>query len=143
MTRTLFLSKTLMAPALLSATLLGCGNDPGLNEYGDPIATDVPHVAVTQIVEHPALDAVRDGVQDKLKEEGYEANGSLKWEWESAQGQAANAAQIAQKFVGDSPDLIVAIATPSAQAVVGNTDTIPVVFSAVTDPVGAELVPIL
>ncbi|MEL6935493.1 MAG: ABC transporter substrate binding protein, partial [Cyanobacteria bacterium J06607_17] len=70
MTRTLFLSKPLMASALLSATLLGCGNDPGLDEYGDPIATDVPHVAVTQIVEHPALDAVRDGVQDKLKEEG-------------------------------------------------------------------------
>ncbi len=137
-----FSSKTLIAPALLSFTLLGCGGTTTDN-YGDPIATDVPYVAVTQIVEHPALDAVRDGLQDKLKEEGYEANSSLKWVWESAQGQPANAAQIAQKFVGDNPDLIVAIATPSAQAVVGNTDTIPVVFSAVTDPVGAELVPSL
>ncbi|MEM9979692.1 MAG: ABC transporter substrate-binding protein [Cyanobacteria bacterium P01_D01_bin.2] len=143
MTPNRFSPKTLIAPALVSATLLGCGNNADLDEYGDPVATDIPHVAVTQIVEHPALDAVRDGVQDKLKEEGYEADSSLKWEWESAQGQAANAAQIAQKFVGDSPDLIVAIATPSAQAVVGNTDTIPVVFSAVTDPVGAELVPSL
>lgn len=144
MTRTHFLTKTLIAPALLSATLLGCGNDTATDEYGDPVATDAPYVAVTQIVEHPALDAVRDGLQDKLKEEGYDAaDNSLKWEWESAQGQAANAAQIAQKFVGDNPDLIVAIATPSAQAVVGNTDTIPVVFSAVTDPVAAELVPSL
>ena len=134
--------KKLIAPALLAATLLGCGGTTAeRDEYGDPIATeDVPFIAVTQIVEHPALDAVRDGLQDKLKEEGYEADSSLKWEWESAQGQAANAAQIAQKFVGDNPDLIVAIATPSAQAVVGNTDTIPVVFSAVTDPVAAELV---
>ncbi|MEA5463684.1 ABC transporter substrate-binding protein [Leptothoe sp. PORK10 BA2] len=138
-----FFPKTLVLPALLSATLLGCGSNQELDEYGDPTATDVPYVAVTQIVEHPALDAVRDGLKDKLKEEGYEADSSLKWEWESAQGQAANAAQIAQKFVGDAPDLIVAIATPSAQAVVGSTDTIPVVFSAVTDPVGAELVPSL
>ena len=134
MTRTRFLTKTLIAPVLLSATLLGCGNNAttDTDEYGDPVATEVPFVAVTQIVEHPALDAVRDGLQDKLKEEGYVADSSLKWVWESAQGQAANAAQIAQKFVGDNPDLIVAIATPSAQAVVGNTDTIPVVFSAVT-----------
>ena len=57
-----FSPKTLIAPALLSATLLGCGNNADLDEYGDPIATDIPHVAVTQIVEHPALDAVRDGV---------------------------------------------------------------------------------
>ncbi|ESA36898.1 abc transporter substrate-binding protein [Leptolyngbya sp. Heron Island J] len=144
MTRTRFLTKTLIAPALLSATLLGCGNNTVTDENGDPAATEAPHVAVTQIVEHPALDAVRDGLQDKLKEAGYDqADNSLKWTWESAQGQAANAAQIAQKFVGDNPDLIVAIATPSAQAVVGNTDTIPVVFSAVTDPVAAELVPSL
>ena len=145
MIRTRFLTKTLVAPALLSATLLGCGStESATDESGDSVATaDIPSVAVTQIVEHPALDAVRDGLQDKLKEEGYEAGNSLKWEWESAQGQASNAAQIAQKFVGDSPNVIVAIATPSAQAVVGNTDTIPVVFSAVTDPVSAELVPSL
>ena len=137
------LTKTLIAPALLSATLLGCGNKAELDESATLVGVEVPYVAVTQIVEHPALDAVRDGLQDKLKEEGYDAERSLKWDWESAQGQAANAAQIAQKFVGDNPDVIVAIATPSAQAVVGNTDTIPVVFSAVTDPVAAELVPSL
>ncbi|NEQ55546.1 MAG: ABC transporter substrate-binding protein [Leptolyngbya sp. SIO3F4] len=142
MTLSYFLPKRFIAPALLSATLLSCGNssDVARDEYGDPIKTDVPYVAVTQIVEHPALDSVRDGLQDKLKEEGYEADNSLKWVWESAQGQPATAAQIAQKFVGDNPDVIVAIATPSAQAVVGKTNTIPVVFSAVTDPVEAELV---
>lgn len=144
MTYTRFLPKTLIAPALLSVTLLGCGGTTTDATDSTTAATDAPSVAVTQIVEHPALDAVRNGLKDKLKEEGYDdADNSLQWTWESAQGQAANAAQIAQKFVGDNPDLIVAIATPSAQAVVGNTDTIPVVFSAVTDPVGAELVPSL
>ena len=97
-------------------------------------------VAVTAIVEHPALDAVRDGVKDELKEEGFEAGKNLKWEYQSAQGNTGTAAQIARKFVGDKPDVIVAIATPSAQALVAATKTIPVVYSGVTDPVAAQLV---
>lgn len=97
-------------------------------------------VAVTAIVEHPALDAVRDGVKDELKEEGYEAGKNLKWEYQSAQGNTGTAAQIARKFVGDKPDVVVAIATPSAQALVAATKSIPVVYSGVTDPVAAQLV---
>ncbi|MEG0413232.1 MAG: ABC transporter substrate-binding protein [Comamonas sp.] len=98
-------------------------------------------VAVTAIVEHPALDAVRDGVQAALKAEGFESGKNLKWQYQSAQGNTGTAAQIARKFVGDKPDAIVAIATPSAQAVVASTKSVPVVFSAVTDPVIAKLVP--
>ena len=98
-------------------------------------------VAVTAIVEHPALDAVRDGVQAALKAEGFESGKNLKWQYQSAQGNTGTAAQIARKFVGDKPDAIVAIATPSAQAVVASTKTVPVVFSAVTAPVAAKLVP--
>lgn len=97
-------------------------------------------VLVTAIVEHPALDAVRDGVKDELKDEGFEAGKNLKWEYQSAQGNTGTAAQIARKFVGDKPDVIVAIATPSAQALVSATKTIPVVYSGVTDPVAAQLV---
>lgn len=97
-------------------------------------------VAVTSIVEHPALDSIKDGVHLALTEAGYtEANG-LKWQFQTAQGNTAIAAQIARKFIGDKPDVIVAIATPSAQAVVAATKTIPVVYSAVTDPVAAQLV---
>jgi len=98
-------------------------------------------VAVTAIVEHPALDSVRDGVQDALKKAGYEPGKNLKWQYQSAQGNTGTAAQIARKFVGDRPDAIVAIATPSAQAVVAATKDVPVVYSAVTDPVAAQLVP--
>jgi len=100
-------------------------------------------VAVTSIVEHPALDAVRDGVKEALAEAGYTEEKGLKWQYQTAQGNTAIAAQIARKFVGDRPDAIVAIATPSAQAVVAATKDIPVVYSAVTDPVAAQLVPSL
>lgn len=97
-------------------------------------------VAVTAIVEHPALDAARDGVRDELKAAGYEVGKNLTFEYQSAQGNTGTAAQIARKYVGDKPDAIVAIATPSAQAAVAATRDIPVVFSAVTDPVAARLV---
>ena len=97
-------------------------------------------MAVTAIVEHQALDAARDGVKDELKAAGFEAGKNLKYEYQSAQGNTGTAAQIARKYVGDRPDAIVAIATPSAQAVVAATKDIPVVYSAVTDPVAAKLV---
>ncbi len=98
-------------------------------------------VAVTSIVEHPALDSVKDGVREALTAAGYTQAKGLKWQFQTAQGNTAIAAQIARKFIGDQPDVIVAIATPSAQAVVAATKTIPVVYSAVTDPVAAQLVP--
>ncbi len=99
------------------------------------------HVAVTSIVEHPALDAIKDGVKATLEEAGYTDKDGFKWSYQTAQGNTAIAAQIARKYVGEEPDVIVAIATPAAQAVVAATKSIPVVYSAVTDPVAAQLVP--
>ncbi|MGS0896684.1 ABC transporter substrate-binding protein [Burkholderia stagnalis] len=96
-------------------------------------------VKVLSIVDHPALDAIRDGVRAELKAEGY-GDDKLKWEYQSAQGNTGTAAQIARKFIGDRPDVIVAIATPAAQAVVASTRSVPVVYSGVTDPVAAQLV---
>ncbi len=97
-------------------------------------------VSVSSIVEHPALDSVRDGVKKALNDAGYTEEKGLKWQFQTAQGNTAIAAQIARKYVGDKSDVIVAISTPSAQAVVAATKSIPVVFSAVTDPVAAQLV---
>ena len=71
-----------------------------------PAAAQQKSVAVTAIVEHPALDAVRDGVQDALKQAGYEPGKNLKWQYQSAQGNNGTAAQIARKFVGDRPDAV-------------------------------------
>ena len=98
------------------------------------------HVAITQIVEHPALDACRKGVKDELAEVGFVEGKNLKWSFESAQGAPATAAQIAKKFAGEDPDVVVGIATPSAQALASSARNIQQVFSAVTDPVGAKLV---
>ncbi len=103
-------------------------------------AADSKHVAITQIVEHPALDAVRNGVKDALQEAGWNEGENLSWNYQSAQGATATAAQIAKKFAGENPDVIVAIATPSAQAVVASARQSNIVFSAVTDPVAAKLV---
>ncbi len=103
-------------------------------------AQDTRTVAITQIVEHPALDAVYQGVKDELAEQGFTEGENLRVMHESAQGNTGIATQIARKFVGESPDVIVAIATPSAQTVAAAARDIPVVFSAVTDPVGAKLV---
>lgn len=103
------------------------------------VVAETKSVAATAIVEHPALDSVRDGVRAALEEAGYSGD-KLKWQYQTAQGNTATAAQIARKFVGDRPDVIVAIATPSAQAVVASTKSVPVVFAAVTDPLAAQLV---
>ncbi|EGR0263545.1 ABC transporter substrate-binding protein [Vibrio cholerae] len=97
-------------------------------------------VAVSQIVEHPALDATRQGLLDGLKAKGYEEGKNLEFDYKTAQGNPAIAVQIARQFVGENPDVLVGIATPTAQALVSATKNIPIVFTAVTDPVGAKLV---
>ncbi|MFL9926528.1 ABC transporter substrate-binding protein [Herbaspirillum lusitanum] len=97
-------------------------------------------VAITSYVEHPALDAVRDGTKEGLIAEGFVPGKNLKWDFQSAQANAGTAGQIAKKFVGDNPDAIVVIGTPSAQPMVAATKTIPVVYSAIADPIAAQLV---
>jgi putative tryptophan/tyrosine transport system substrate-binding protein len=110
------------------------------NSSADP-KSEQKFVAITAIVEHPALDNVRRGVEDELKDSGYIAGENLKLHFASAQGSSANAAQIAKQFVANKPDVIVGIATPSSQALVATTKQIPIVFTAVTDPVAAKLIP--
>lgn len=112
----------------------------GLSVFSTFIQAKDYSVAVTAIVDHPALNSIRDGVKDQLKEEGFEEGKNLKWQYQSAQGNTSTAAQIARKFVGDNPDVIVPIATPSAQAVAAITKEVPIVFSGITDPVAAQLV---
>ncbi|HYG88813.1 MAG TPA: ABC transporter substrate-binding protein [Azospirillum sp.] len=118
-----------VVPAAIAAVLLT-----------SPALAQTKSVAITAIVEHPALDATRDGVVAALKEAGFTQGQNLKVDYQSAQGNPATAAQIARQFVGQKPDVIVPISTPSSQAVVAATKDIPVVFTAVTDPLGAQLV---
>jgi len=94
-------------------------------------------IGVTQIVEHPALDAARDGFVEGLKESGFDGN--VKFVNENAQGDMATAQIIAQGFVDNDVDMIYAIATPTAQAAYNATKEIPIMISAVTDPVASGL----
>ncbi|WP_440996962.1 ABC transporter substrate-binding protein [Arhodomonas sp. SL1] len=126
-------------PTLLRTTAVA-GALALLGSSGAAVA-ETATVKVTSIVEHPALDAVRDGTLDALNERGYQEGENLDWEFQTAQGDVGIAGQIARKYAGAAPDVIVAIATPSAQAAVSAArGSIPVVFSAVTDPVDAKLV---
>lgn len=99
-------------------------------------------ISVNQFVEHPALDAVLNGLQDYLKDNGVE----VKYNVHNAQANMGTATQIAKQMIGEKPDLLVAIATPSAQAVAQANDKAPAemkrpfLFTAVTDPVAAGLV---
>lgn len=99
-------------------------------------------IAITQIVEHPSLDATRLGLLKALEESGFKEGDTLKVIYENAQGNITTAVQIAQKFIALKPDVIIAIATPSAQTIVSSMkdEKIPVIFAAVSDPLGARLI---
>lgn len=104
------------------------------------VSAATPSVAVSQIVEHPALDACRKGLLKGLADAGYQEGSNLEFTFQTAQGKPDIAVQIAKQFVSEGYDVLVGIATPSAQALAAATSTIPIVFTAVTDPVGAKLV---
>ncbi len=108
-------------------------------------AEEKPLVCLTQIVEHPSLDKIREGVIDELKDQGFSDQKTIQILYRSAQGNVTIASQIASQFASMDPAVIVALATPSAQTVIQATrrKNIPVVFGAVTDPVGAKIVPAL
>lgn len=93
-------------------------------------------IGITQIVTHTSLDAAREGFKAALEAAGL----SVTYDEQNAQGDQATATSIASKFAAADLDLVLAIATPAAQAVAQAVTTIPVLFTAVTDPEAAELV---
>ncbi len=99
-------------------------------------------VAINQFVEHPALDACRRGFMDFLAEHGFRPGKQIIYDYQNAQANMATAGLIARRQVGGQADLILAIATPSAQAslAASRRRPKPILFSAITDPVGAGLV---
>ena len=101
-----------------------------------------PHktIAISAIVVHPSLDAIRQGIIDELAAEGYIKGQNLTVNFQSAQGNTATAGQISKQFVAEKPDVIVAISTPTAQSLAAATKEIPIVYTAVSDPVAAKLV---
>jgi len=99
-------------------------------------------ISIIQIIEHPALNATRQGFVDELHKLGYQEGKDLVLDYQSAQGNPSLAAQISQKFVSNQANVIVAIGTTAAQAAMAATKEakIPVIFSSVTDPITSKLV---
>ncbi|MDF2843700.1 MAG: transporter substrate-binding protein [Herbinix sp.] len=114
--------------AMVTASLTGCGTKK------------VFKIGVNQYVTHAALDASYQGFVDALKEAGYEDGKNIKIDYQNANADQPTASTIATKLVNDNSDLILAIATPSAQASATATKEIPILITAVTDPVSAKLV---
>lgn len=120
--------------------LMGCSNSEPVATTDS--ATDKPAktLAITQIVEHPSLDEIRRGIVEELADNGYVENENLTINFQSAQANLGTAGQIAKQFAGDNPDAIVAISTPSAQSLVTSTTTIPIIYTAISDPLAAKLI---
>ncbi|WP_019121285.1 ABC transporter substrate-binding protein [Brevibacillus massiliensis] len=97
-------------------------------------------IGIVQIIEHPALDAAREGFIAEMTKLGYEKGKDVVYDIKSAQGNMDTAISIAQKFQGDNVDMIFAIATQAAQASAQVTKDIPILFTAVTDPVAVNVV---
>lgn len=98
-------------------------------------------IAISQIVEHPSLDATREGFLAALKDAGFEEGKNLKVDYNNAQGDANNVKTIAEKIASSKVDLAFGIATPTTQSLVDEVKDKPVLFAAVTDPVDAGIVP--
>ncbi len=107
----------------------------------DPGAKKVT-VGIIQLMEHPSLDEIRGAITDRLAERAAENGLAIEVSYQNGQGDTTTINTICQQFVASKVDVIVAIATPAAQgaAAAAQSSGIPVVFSAVTDPVAAGLV---
>lgn len=97
-------------------------------------------IGISQFVEHPSLDLAREGFVDQLAEEGYVEGENLTVDLQNAQADFATAQTIAQRFKQNDVDLVLAIATPSAQTAANIIKNTPVLITAVTDPVEAGIV---
>jgi putative ABC transport system substrate-binding protein len=133
-------TKTLLLAALAAAALSGCSSKaaPEKSSSNDSTAYTV---GIGQFAEHGSLDNCREGFLQGLSEEGIEEGKNLTVLYENAQADGGTASQIINNFLSKKADLICGIATPMAQAAYSGakkTD-IPVIFTAVTDPVAAAL----
>ena len=119
--------------ATSALVLTGCsGGDDG----GEGGSSESYKIGINQLVQHPALDAATAGFIQAFEDAGVDAE----FDEQNANGEQATALTISQQFASDDLDLALAVATPAAQAMAQNITDVPLLFTAVTDPVQAELV---
>lgn len=123
--------KSALLLSLASLSLVACGTQKEQT-------SNQPTIGILQYMDHPSLDAAREGFLEGLAENGY-GEKDMTIAYQNAQGDQANLQTISEQLVTDS-DLILAIATPAAQALATVSTETPILFTAVTDPVSADLV---
>ena len=133
MKRTLAL---LMASALM-LSLAGCSQTGGSSSSGE---AETLRIGIIQPMEHESLDTAREGFVQALADHGYIDGDTIVLDYQNAQGDSSALLTISQRFVGDDCDLVLAIGTGAAQSIASQTSEIPVLITAVTDPVDAGLV---
>jgi len=121
----------LLVISIMLVAVVGCGSSGSGKQY---------KIAISQIVEHPSLDATREGFLAALKDAGIVEGENLKLDYNNAQGDPNNNMTIAQKIAGEKYDLVLGIATLPAQALASQVKNSPVMFAAVTDPLDAKLI---
>ena len=129
--------RKLLAPLLVVGILLT--SLISLHQLKADKKKDVFRIGISQFITHQSLDATREGFVDELAKQGYVEGKNVEIDLQNAQGEQRNLKIISQQLA-ESSDVVLAIATPSAQSLANTTQTTPVIFSAVTDPVSAKLV---
>lgn len=131
----------ILAVILTAALILvasGCAVRTGTDENKEN--TDKITVGIIQYAEHIALDSAREGFIDSLKDNGYIEGENIIYDLQNAQGDQSNLSTISDRFIGNKVDMVLAIATPAAQAIAGKTTEIPILATAITDFEDARLV---
>ena len=129
--------RKLLAPLLVVGILLT--SLISLHQLKADKKKDVFRIGISQFITHQSLDATREGFVDELAKQGYVEGKNIEIDLQNAQGEQRNLKTISQQLA-ESSDVVLAIATPSAQSLANTTQTTPVIFSAVTDPISAKLV---
>ena len=130
--------KVATASVVAATSLVACSNSYSDSDSGGAAggSEDSYAIGINQLVQHPALDSATEGFKEAFEEAGVD----VEWDEQNANGEQPTALTIAQQFSSSDLDLVLAVATPAAQATVQNVTDIPVLFTAVTDPVEADLV---
>lgn len=131
--------KKLLASVLamiMAVSLVACGGSEETTDEGD----EKVKIGILQQLEHPSLDQAREGFVQALADKGYVDGENMVLDYQNAQSDQSNLQTMADRLVNNENDLILAIATGAAQTLAGKTQDIPVLITAVTDPVDAGVV---
>jgi len=130
---------SLLLAVLITIAVSGCSNGGNANKNSSA-STAMLNIGIIQYMEHVALDQAREGFIDALKDNGYVDGENINIDYQNAQGDQSNLSTISDRFISNKSDLVLAIATPAAQAIAGKTTEIPILATAITDFEAARLV---